>query len=265
MIAVAELNDTPLLLHHVPSNCLAKTPGCLDMIDQARKRGLDVIGEFYAYTHGSTQAIADYLAPDVLSNTGMDFSDITVAETGQAQTRESFTELRKTAPTTQIVIHHIKEQDMLAAFKHEASVMGSDANGFLSSGKPLAADAPYGAGKGHPRAAGSHARVLRLAREQNVVTLMEAVSKLSFGTAKWLEDMVPDMRHRGRIQAGAIADITLFDPKTVADNADFKPGTNSLPSTGIPYVIVNGTIVVKDSKVQDGVFPGQPIRNPVID
>ena len=56
------------------------------------------------------------------------------------------------------------------------------------------------------------------------------------------------------------ADITIFNPETVKDNATYKAGANGLPSTGIPYVIVNGTIVVKDSKVLKGVYPGQPIR-----
>lgn len=97
------------------------------------------------------------------------------------------------------------------------------------------------------------------------MTLMEAVWKLSYGTARWLEDMVPDMRRRGRIQTGAIADITIFDPKKVSDHSDFESGANSLASTGIPYLIVNGTLVVKDSEIVKCAYPRQPIRNPVID
>ena len=77
--------------------------------------------------------------------------------------------------------------------------------------------------------------------------------------------MVPDMKHRGRLKPGAVADINIFDPATVTDNATFDEGENSLPSTGIPYVVVNGTIVVKDSKVLKDVYPGQPIRNAVLD
>jgi len=57
---------------------------------------------------------------------------------------------------------------------------------------------------------------------------------------------------------GMDADITIFDPKKVKDNSTNAMG--GLPSTGIPYVIVNGTVVVKDSKVLKGVYPGQPIR-----
>jgi N-acyl-D-aspartate/D-glutamate deacylase len=104
-----------------------------------------------------------------------------------------------------------------------------------------------------------------MVREQNVVPLMEALAKTSYYQAKWLEDMVPDMRYRGRLQPGAIADITVFDASTVRDNADYAAGKQSLPSTGIPYVIVNGTIVVRDSKVLKGVYPGQPIRNEILD
>jgi len=74
---------------------------------------------------------------------------------------------------------------------------------------------------------------------------------------------VPDMKLRGRLKPGAIADVTIFDPATVTDNSSIETGKNSLPSTGIPYVIVNGTVVVKDSKVLKGVYPGQPIRNTV--
>ena len=91
---------------------------------------------------------------------------------------------------------------------------------------------------------------------------MDALAKLSYNAAQFLEPMVPDMKVRGRIQEGAVADITIFDPQKVTDNADWAPGKNSLPSTGIPYVIVNGTVVVNDSKVQK-VFPGQPIRNAI--
>ena len=50
--------------------------------------------------------------------------------------------------------------------------------------------------------------------------------------------------------------------KTVTDNADYMAGTNGLPSTGIPYVLVNGQMVVRDSKAQK-LMAGQAIRFPV--
>ena len=55
-----------------------------------------------------------------------------------------------------------------------------------------------------------------------------------------------------------VADITMFDPKTVTDHSTFAKGT--LPSTGIPHVIVNGIIVMKDSEPIKRFDAGQPIR-----
>jgi len=94
--------------------------------------------------------------------------------------------------------------------------------------------------------------------------LMLAISKITHMPAKFLADNgVALMANKGRIQEGKEADITIFDPAAVNENATAKDG--GLPSTGIPYVVVNGTIVVKDSKVLKGVFPGQPIRLPAQD
>lgn len=70
------------------------------------------------------------------------------------------------------------------------------------------------------------------------------------------------MKIRGRMQVGMVADITIFDPQTVTDNSTYTPGEQGLASTGIPYVIVNGRMVVKDSEFRK-IFPGQPIRYPV--
>ena len=73
------------------------------------------------------------------------------------------------------------------------------------------------------------------------------------------------MQVRGRMQEGMVADVTVFDADTITDNATYVLGENGLPSTGIPYVLVSGVIMVMDSEVQDGRFPGQPIRYPVED
>ena len=60
-----------------------------------------------------------------------------------------------------------------------------------------------------------------------------------------------------------VADLTLFDPIKVAGRSSYKAGEQGLPSVGISHVIVNGTIVVKDSTVLKDVNPGQPIRYPM--
>lgn len=131
-----------------------------------------------------------------------------------------------------------------------------------AEGNYLKGDDPYEKFSGHPRTVATHARVLRLSRENNV-SLMHTLSQLTYWSAKHVGDAgVESMKVRGRMQEGMVADITIFDPETVTDNADFANGKNGLPSTGIPFVLVNGQIVVKDSKFQEGVYPGIPIRYP---
>ena len=92
---------------------------------------------------------------------------------------------------------------------------------------------------------------------------MFTIAQASYWPAKHLGDSgLESMKERGRLQKGKVADITIFDPKTITDNSGFKVGQHGIPTTGIPYVIVNGTIVVKDNKVLP-VKAGQPIRFPV--
>ena len=117
-------------------------------------------------------------------------------------------------------------------------------------------------GRAHPRGAGTFARVLgRYVREKQALTLMEALRKMSLMPARRLEAAVPQMRRKGRIQVGADADITVFDPARVIDRATFAEPAQF--STGIVHVLVNGTLVVTDEKVIDGVFPGVGIRRRV--
>jgi len=196
----------------------------------------------------------------------MDYTDLVDVTTGNKMTEALLAKQREENPTALVLMHNINERAMLAAFKRPGIFVGADSLPFMDEkGGIPSSDAPYGTAKGHPRGAGTHAKVLRLVREQNVVPLMVALEKFSYLQAKFLEDMVPDMKLRGRLKPGAIADITIFDPKTVSDNAAWADGKYSLPSTGIPFVIVSGAIVVKDSEVLEDVFPGQPVRNPVLD
>ena len=99
---------------------------------------------------------------------------------------------------------------------------------------------------------------------ENGIPWMQIISIASYNAAKHLGDAgVEAMQQRGRMQEGMVADIMLFDPETVKENSDYAPGTNGLPPTGIPYVLVNGVVVVEDFKVLENVNPGQAIRYPV--
>ena len=92
----------------------------------------------------------------------------------------------------------------------------------------------------------------------------EGLRLTNFNVARYLGDTgLEAMQKRGRVQEGMVADITVLDPATVRDNATYARGT--LPTTGIPFVIVNGTVVVRDSVVLRDINSGQPIRFPVED
>ncbi len=65
------------------------------------------------------------------------------------------------------------------------------------------------------------------------------------------------MRFKGRLQVGADADITVFNPNTVIDKASFDIGLAF--SEGVVYVIVNGVIALKNGKTVSNTFPGHPV------
>ena len=66
------------------------------------------------------------------------------------------------------------------------------------------------------------------------------------------------MKNKGRIRVGADADITIFDPEQIIDQATYEEPAKY--SKGIEYVLVNGTIVVKNGQLQEGKFPGKAVR-----
>ncbi|MDH3868660.1 MAG: amidohydrolase family protein [Desulfuromonadales bacterium] len=267
-VAAAAAYDGALIVQHMAAQCLALTADCQALIDAAYHEGTQVIGEIYVYTYGASVVGAPYLKPDNYQrNMGHTYKDITNQLTNEPLTKESYEQLMKDAPNTPIMFENATKEDMYVALAHPTAIIASDAMQYSnkSDGKLARTwDTPYDQINGHPRGAGTRGRLLRLVREDDLMPLMLAISKITFMPAKFLADNgIEQMATKGRMQVGMDADITIFDPDKVTDNATNKNG--ALPTTGIPYVLVNGTVVVKDSKVLKGVYPGQPIRRPVVD
>jgi dihydroorotase len=124
----------------------------------------------------------------------------------------------------------------------------------------IASDGFIESGRGHPRTSGSYSKVLgRYVREERGLTLMDALRKMTVMPAQRLEARVPSMARKGRIEVGADADLTVFDPATVIDRSTYEDAT--IPAAGIPYVIVGGQVVVDGGEVT-AARPGRAIRAP---
>lgn len=118
---------------------------------------------------------------------------------------------------------------------------------------------PFIAGRAHPRGAGTFSRILGYySRERKALSLMDALRKMTLLPARRVEGAAPQMAKKGRVQVGADADLTLFDPDEILDRATYeKPDQYS---AGIVHVLVGGTFVVRDSTLVEGAAPGKPIR-----
>ena len=125
----------------------------------------------------------------------------------------------------------------------------------------IASDGHLLNGKGHPRTAGTYARVLgHYVREEKVLDLMTALKKMTLLPAQRLEKRAPAFQDKGRIRVGADADITVFNPNTVIDKATYEKPLQY--SEGIQFVLVSGVPVVKDGTLVEGIFPGRGVRAP---
>jgi N-acyl-D-amino-acid deacylase len=126
---------------------------------------------------------------------------------------------------------------------------------FNSDAASLAPEGVFLKSNPHPRAYGSFARVLaKYVREEKIITLEEAVRKLSGLPAKNLK-----LDRRGQLKEGYYADVVVFDPATIQDHATFVEPHQY--ATGVLHVFVNGVQVLRDGE-HTGATPGRVVRGP---
>jgi hypothetical protein len=234
-------------------------------LQRLREQGYNVWSEYYPYTCGSSTIGSEFIKPDAIGALGLDYTNMVDPRTGENMNREIYDRIVAEDPAYIIILCIPAREEWLPMWLEvpHMTVAGDQMPPVDGEGNSLGWDDPYEAYVGHPRTAGTHAKTLRLAREHGV-PLMHSIAQNSYWSAKHLGDAgLEAMQIRGRMQEGMVADITIFDPETVTDNATYVVGSNGLPSTGIPYVLVHGTVVVRESEIVEGVYPGQPIRYPV--
>ncbi len=142
------------------------------------------------------------------------------------------------------IYHSMDEADVIRIMQHPLAMIETD-------GDPVG----YGIGYPHPRSYGSFARVLaRYVRELEVLTLEEAVRKMTSMPARWLgrDDL-------GVIAEGMRADVAVFDPETIQDRATYTDPHQY--SVGVTDLLVNGVPVILDGGLT-GEKPGRWIRGP---
>lgn len=296
-IAIGEGAGMPVQIAHLKASgesSWGKSEAALALIDEARGRGLDVSGDAYPYLAGSTTLTAvlppwaneggvgpllQRLADEEIR--GRMRHEMLAGGPGLAEARRwdqtliSFCPLRpklegltiaqiaeergtQALDTVLELLHECQAQVGIIAFlmdeadlerflKHPAVMIGSD-------GMALAPFGELGKGKRHPRSYGTFPRILgRYTREKGLLSLEEAVHKMTGLPAAKL-----GLKDRGLLRVGQKADIVLFDPQSVQDQATFTDPYQY--PTGIEWVLVNGQVVIEGGDLT-GVRPGAVLRS----
>lgn len=242
-IAAAKAAGASLHIVHVNSSAGDELDTFLAAIQTARAAGQDVTTEAYPYGAGMTE-IQSALFDDWKTWPDERFALHQLVSTGERLTRATFGPARAAGGT--VIIHGRSEAQTRAAIASPLAMIASD--GFIEHGR------------GHPRTSGSYAKVLgKYVREEHVVGLMDALKRMTLEPARRLERRVPLMANKGRVRVGADADLTIFDPATVIDRSTYEDA--SIPSAGIPFVIVGGQVVV-DGGTVTAAKPGRAVRAP---
>jgi N-acyl-D-amino-acid deacylase len=259
----------------------------LRLIDEARARGVDVAGDVYPYHAGSTKM--DNLMPAWVHEGGIPrllerladrttrrrimeeclvdgerwrsvsqgavgFDEIQIAtcrrhelegltlaalarQTGRTPAEALMDLLLEQKATVGMVSFSQNLENVAKVLAHPAIMIGSDSIGLAEGEGPRP-------GKPHPRMYGTFPRVLgEYTRERRLFSLETAVNKMTGMPARRL-----NLKERGLLRPGYAADIAVFDPATVRDEATYAD-PHRYP-TGIPYVIVNGAVVVDGGRLR---------------
>lgn len=293
LITIAEEAQLPAEIYHFKASGNANwhlLDSAITMVNKAREKGLAITTDMYMYNASSTglnvvlpawakegghdatirlmenpikrqqmmKEIDFHVPPEKILLVG--FRDKAMRKHIGKTLAEVATERKKSARETlvdliyeddsriQVVYFSMSEENIKKKLALPYMSICSDAGSYTNEGVFLEQST-------HPRAYGSFARLLgHFVREEQVIPLEEAVYKLSALPARNLK-----LKKRGNLKEGYFADVVIFDPETITDNATFeKPHQYA---TGMKHVFVNGGHVIKDGE-HTGTFSGRFVKGP---
>ena len=263
-----------------------KTKESLKLVEEGRRRGVDVTFDQYPYIASSTglsallphwtqeggaEKLLERLgAPEMrrkiakepatvtrdwdavmvaFAKNHPEYEGKTISEIARLEGKEPmdsvFDLLLAEDAQVSIVSFGMSEDDVQRVMRSPYMMVGSD-------GRAVAPYGILGMGRPHPRYYGTFPRVLGHYVREGILSLQEAVRKMTSLPAQRL-----GLRDRGLLREGLKADIAVFDPERVKDEATFTDPHRF--TSGIPFVIVNGAIVIDNSE-HTGEFPGKALR-----
>ena len=224
----------PLQLSHIGSMAgFGQMDEFLRLFDKYRQSCSEICCDCYPYDAFSTELGSATYDDGWLERygCGYDVLELCLPEyRGQRCTEELFRTIRASKPNCKTICHVMHQAEVDLAYRHEAVMVASDAT--------------LDRGRGHPRACGTFPRVLGQYVKNGVLTLDDAIRRMTVLPARQL-----GLSTKGNLSVGADADVLIFDPVTVNDRATFADPLT--PPAGISWVLLGGKPVLRDGLILD--------------
>ena len=244
VIELAKSHGASIHICHVTHNAISNLELFLDEIKTARADGVDITTEVLPYNAGSALISSAVFGRDWQTIFNITYEDVEWAATGERFDKAMWDEYYAERPDGQVIHHYLKEEWTQRAVQEPGVIIVSDLLAMESKDKKVA---PHN---------GAFTKILgRYVREEQLLDLPTAISKMTLLPAQRLEAQAPAFKRKGRIQETMDADITIFDPNKILDNATYRNPYQE--ATGITHVIVNGQPIISGGEHVEGSFPGQ--------
>lgn len=268
IISVAASTGVHAHIVHLNSISLKDIQLIAEMISTAQQAGVKLSTEAYPYGAGATSIGAEMFRGEGWRERIGNITAENFAVDGKRLSEAEFARLQEEAPNTDIIIHFLDtEKPAERAFIDHAllmpgGVIASDGGDWADDGELVDSNTwplPDSAWS-HPRSAGTFTRFInQYATQRQQLSLSDAIAKVSLVPAQLLEDYVPSMRQKGRIQVGSDADLVVFSLAELTDAATYAEPAQL--SQGVKHLLVNGQLLIHDGVLDTDVLPGKAVRN----